>query len=151
MAVTTWYFVEDEQGQMNRTPVTRMDRFFDGSEMLPHAAGAVRAAEVTISVSNRQIQAVHRVLWLKLAVDDHGRCDQRARAEYAQLAVEHTALVDLEASVVPLGSAIAGQRILREYWWQPTDEHLGTVARSLNDHALRAPVVVIQGRRLHTV
>ncbi|MEZ4321894.1 MAG: hypothetical protein R3F61_30745 [Myxococcota bacterium] len=148
MAVTTWYFIEDDQGRVQRTPVTELDRFFDGDEVLPHASGAVRACEVTLSVRGRRVQSVHRVLWLRFAVDGDGRCDLDARAAYAHLAVVHTALVDQEADVVPLGPAIAGERLRQEHAWQPTAAHLADVGRVLNSAAVRAPVVAIDATDL---
>jgi hypothetical protein len=143
VAVTTWYFVENAEGRMQRTPVTEMDRFFDGVGVLPHASGAVRACEVTLSVRGRRIQSVHRVLWLRFAADGDGRCDQGTRAAYAQLAVEHTSLIDEEADVVRLGPAIAGERLRQEHAWQPEGAHLAEVGHALNTDALRPPVVAI--------
>lgn len=148
MAVTTWYFVEHDHGRMVRTPVTRMDRFFDGEDALSHSSGSVRAVEATVSVVGRQIQQVHRVLWLRLAVDDDGRCDQRSRAEYARLAIEHTRLIDHDAPVVPLSPSIAGLRMKQDHGWQPSEGHLELISKALNGKAVRPPVVAIDGNAL---
>ena len=78
MGVTTWYFVAGDAGRMERVPVARMDRFFDGEEALPHANRAVLATEVTLTGRNRRIVQVHRLLWIRFAVDGEGRCDDEA-------------------------------------------------------------------------
>lgn len=151
MAVTTWYFVVDADGHIARTPVARMDRFFDGTEVLPHDGTAVRAVEVTLTARDRQIVCVHRVLWLLLAVDGRGHSDPAARQRYAALAMHRASLVDLNAPVVPLGPAIAGREIECEHSWHPNQNQRAVVASALNAAATRPPVVVESGGLLQPV
>jgi len=151
VAVTTWYFVADEEGQLARVPLARMDRFFDGTEVLPHVNTAVRAVEVTLTARGRKVVRVHRVLWLRLPVDARGHCDQEARQRYAALAMHSTSLVDHDASIVPLGPAIAGRDIQTKHAWRPTGEQRAVVASDLNSTAERPPVVIESGGSLQPV
>lgn len=151
MGVVAWYFVEDPDGRMVRTPRARVDRFIDGTERLPSASGThVRAAEVFVEVAGRAVKRVHRVIWPKWALTADGLCDQAAREASMELTMQslHWAEPGEPAEVA---AAEAQREYVAEYTWQPEGAQLDAVARSLNGAAVRAPVVVVAREGLQIV
>lgn len=149
MGVVAWYFVEDADGRMVRTPRARVDRFLDGDEVLPSASGThVRAAEVFVQVEGRTVTRVHRVLWPKWAITADGRCDPDARTAYRRLAVQMVAVAPVVEPVVPLGPALAKRDIGQDHQWQPGPAQLQEVASAVNLASADPPVVVTHADHL---
>jgi len=149
MGVAAWYFVEDGSGRIGRVARARVERFLRGDDTLaPAGCEHARAAEVVLEVEGRRVRRVHQVNWPLWKVTEDGRCDLKAREDYARLAMQSITFQDPSDSVVSLEPAIARDEMGARFEWEPSDAQLHEVAALINSKAALPPVVAISSSTL---
>ena len=124
-------FLIDDNDSLQRLPMARYERLFDGEpgERLPQFAGKrVRCALVSLEVEGRKPQSIIRIDYQIIPLDEQGRIDRSEQEKEMRLAFEFMSPLlsifeeERTGKIVDARSQFAKKRYDQECRWVPSPE-----------------------------
>jgi hypothetical protein len=148
MSLTIWIYRRKREGVLTRFPVSRFDRFQDGTEALPDQAGGdALFALLVIERENGEPVAVVRQEYTRIAADAEGYASNEQRLSIVSAMSSAVDLLENLPSepvksrpvdnVVRLGKQFARSRLERISSWRPTHKDMLALSEEVNRRAGR--------------
>jgi hypothetical protein len=127
MGTAIWIFLVDDNGAIQRFPLTGYERLIerDPNERLPQYANKrVRCVEAAVELEQRKPVDILRLLYIILPFDSEGRVDAEEQERERQLVAETVPPILGQDSkqVVDARHRFAKRRFHHRYRWEPTQE-----------------------------
>jgi len=148
MSLDIWVYRRKREGVLTRFPVSRFDRFQDGSEALPDQAGRdALFAVLVIEHENGEPVAVVRQEFTRIAVDAEGYASEEQKLSIVSAMSSAVDLLENlpsepiksrpEDNVVRLGKNFAHSRLERIASWRPTQKDMLALSEEVTRRAGR--------------
>jgi len=149
MSLTIWVYRRKREGVLTWFPVSRFDRFQNGTRALPDQAGAdALFAVLVIEHENGEPVAVVRQEFTRIAVDAEGYASEDHKLSIVSTVSSAVDLLENlpsepvksrpEDNVVHLGKEFAHSRLERISSWRPTQKDTLALSEEVNRRAGRA-------------
>ena len=124
-------FLIDDNDSLQRLPMARYERLFDGvpGERLPQFAGKrARCAMVYLEVEGRKPQSIIRIDYQIIPFDEEGRIDRSEQEKEMRFVAEFMSPIssifeeERTGKIVDARSQFARKRYEQEFKWAPSPE-----------------------------